>query len=125
MRSWTHIVNISELSLRYTRYLIWCVENAEDLLECGFLAASAMELPTELSGISVKDRAITQPKVILIIPSPPSNVGIFGASVPYTNVRWPTRFVSMLREPGRCVSSDARASVSIKEAFEVGFEPVS
>ena len=38
------------------------------------------------------------------------NGGIFGASEPYTPVRWPTCFVSLPGEPGRCVFGDARAN---------------
>ena len=73
----------------------------------------------------VKDRSITQPRVILIRPPPPLNGGIFGASEPYTSVRWPTRFVSSPGDPGWCVFKDARASVSVKETFEVKFDPVT
>ena len=51
--------------------------------------------------VGVKDRSITQPRVILIAPSPPLNGGVFGASGSYTSVRWPVRFVWLPREPGR------------------------
>ena len=40
--------------------------------------------------------------------------GIFGASVPYTVVRWPTRFVLIPGEPWRYVYWSARASISIR-----------
>ena len=51
------------------------------------LLHSVKVLPTELYLVGVKDRSITQPRVILKTLSPPLNGGVFGASEPYTSVR--------------------------------------
>ena len=65
--------------------------------------------------IGVKDRSIVQLRVILITLSPPLNGGVFGESVPYTAVRWPTRFVSLHGEPGRHVFRGAHAQAFLYE----------
>ena len=53
-------------------------------------------LPTELY-VGVKDRSITQPRVILITLCLPLNGVIFEASEPYTSIRtltYPLRFIT-------------------------------
>ena len=59
------------------------------------------ELPTKLKGGVTHWSIIYQHTTILKTPPPATNGGIFGASVPHTAVRWPTRFVSIPGEPGR------------------------
>ena len=54
-----------------------------------------------LTELAVKRRPISQPREILVTLFPPLNGGVFGASVPYTAVRWPTRSVSIPGGPGR------------------------
>ena len=79
--------------------------------------------------MGVEDRSITQPRVSIIALSPPLNGGILGASVSYTwYLVWPYADLpasfQYLGNQGDKSPGTARASVSIKETFEVRFEPV-
>ena len=57
---------------------------------------------------------------ILATLSPPLNGGIFGASVPYTAVRWPARFVSIPGEPGRYAFRDRTRKRFYKRSVRSG-----